>query len=68
MVARFAVPGIFVGGGAPSSSADRCTQIPSLNPPQAALGDLAQSRRATPGKICSFWNEMIIHDTEEKSN
>ena len=32
-----AVPGIFVGGGAPSSVADRCLSLCSLFPPLAAV-------------------------------
>ena len=35
-----AVPGIFVGDGAPSSSADRCHSLSSLIPPLAALASL----------------------------
>ena len=35
-----AVPGIFVGGGAPASSADRCHSLSSLYPPPAALASL----------------------------
>ena len=35
-----AVPGIFVGGGAPASSADRCHSLSSLHPPPAALASL----------------------------
>jgi len=34
------VPGIFVGDGAPSSSADRCHSLRSLYPPPAALPSL----------------------------
>ena len=35
-----AVPDIFVGGGAPSSSVDRCHSLSSLYPPLAALASL----------------------------
>ena len=35
-----AVPGIFVGDSAPSSSADRCHSLSSLLPPPAALASL----------------------------
>ena len=38
-----AVPGIFVGVGAHSSSADRCHSFTSLHQPQAALGSLPRS-------------------------
>ena len=36
-----AVPGIFVGGGAPSSVADRCHSLSSLFPPPAAVASLS---------------------------
>ena len=38
-----AVPDIFVGGKAPSSSVDRCHSLTSLFPPQAALGSFPNS-------------------------
>ena len=38
-----AVPGIFVGGRAPASSADRCHSLSSLYPPPAALASLPSS-------------------------
>jgi len=40
-----AVPGIFVGDGAPSSSADRSHSLTLLNLSQAALGSLPQKDR-----------------------
>ena len=44
------VPGIFVGDGAPSSAADHCHSLGSLNPPQAAVASLPNC--ATPGLNC----------------
>ena len=38
-----AVPDIFVGGAAPSSSVDRCHALSSLYPPPAALASLPNS-------------------------
>ena len=38
-----AVPDIFVGGKAPSSSVDRCHALSSLHPPPAALASLPNS-------------------------
>ena len=42
-----AVPGIFVGDKAPSSSADRCHSLSSLFPPPAAVGSLPKFELAT---------------------
>ena len=47
LVARFAVPEKIVGLTPFLDFFDRCTQITSLYPPQAALGDLTQSKRST---------------------
>ena len=47
-----AVPGIFVGDGAPSSSADRCHSLRSLLPPPAALPSLP------PRPVVSFTRRM----------
>ena len=35
-----AVPGIFLGGGAPASAADRGHSLGSFDPPQAAVASL----------------------------
>ena len=43
--ARFAVPGVRLAGGAAALHTDRCTALPSLFPPLAAVGSLTQ--RAT---------------------
>ena len=47
-----AVPGICVGDGAPSSSADRCHSLRSLLPPPAALPSLP------PRPVVSFTRRM----------
>ena len=43
--AGFAVPGVRLAGGAAALHTDRCTALPSLFPPLAAVGSLTQ--RAT---------------------
>ena len=46
-----AVPDIFVGGKAPSSSVDRCHALSSLDPPQAALASLPNSTTSAYSSI-----------------
>ena len=65
-----AVPGIFVGGGAPASSADRCHSLSSLYPPPAALASLPSCfhisfsfSAADKAPLCKGgWQKSLISD------
>ena len=54
-----AVPDIFVGAKAPSSSVDRGHSLTSLHPPQAALGSLPNSTTPAFGGILSRTNGLV---------
>ena len=63
-----AVPGSFLGGGAPSSPADRCHSLASLYLPLAALGSLpagGQDRNRTgslpPCCGCAYLKTPLAH-------
>ena len=55
-----AVPGIFVGDKAPSSSADRCHALSSLDLPQAALASLPNSTTSAYLIIYTFFAHSAI--------